>query len=158
MRQDQDPDDSHDEDVDRYQDQDNEYGRPVYQGTGLTVRALNAEEIQRFLDAHTGPPAQLLGSGWAALDPPGDPLVVPQTPPPATLPVVAAEPITCSLGSPGRSALAQYRRRRAVELASRPSAGRPGCRQPAWNDVELGPLQADHADRGARADADRPVV
>jgi hypothetical protein len=36
--------------------------------------------------------------------------VVPRTPP--------AEPITGSLGSPGRSALAQYRRRRAVELAA----------------------------------------
>ena len=86
------------------------FGTPVYQGSGLSVRALTAEELQRFLDAHTGQPAQLLGSGWAAHDPPGDPLVVPRTPP--------AEPITGSLGSPGRSALAQYRRRRAVELAA----------------------------------------
>ena len=56
---------------------------PVYQGTGLSVRALTAEELQRFLDAHAGQPAQLLGSGWAALDPPGHPLGVPRTPPAA---------------------------------------------------------------------------
>jgi hypothetical protein len=117
MRQHHDPDDVHDEDLDRYDDQDDELGRPVYQGTGLTVRELNAEELQRFLDAHAGQPARLLGSGWAALDPPGDPLGGPRTPPAATLPVVPAEPITGSLGIPGRSALAQYRRRRADELA-----------------------------------------
>ena len=50
-----------------------ELGRPVYQGDGLSVRELTAEELQRFLDAHAGQPAQLLGSGWAALDPPGHP-------------------------------------------------------------------------------------
>jgi hypothetical protein len=117
MRHHQDPDDFHDEDLNRYEDEDDEFGRPVYQGTGLTVRALNAEELQRFLDAHAGQPAELLGSGWAALDPPRNPLGVPRTPPAATLPTVPAEPITGSLGSPGRSALAAYRRRRALELA-----------------------------------------
>jgi nuclease-like protein len=116
MRQHPDPVDFHHEDLDRYDDQD-EFGRPVYQGTGLTVRALNAEELQRFLDAHAGQPAELLGSGWAALDPPGDPLGGPRIPPAATLPVVPAEPPAGSLGSPGRSALAEYRRRRALELA-----------------------------------------
>jgi hypothetical protein len=116
MRQHQDPDDFHDEDLDG-ENLDDEFGRPVYQGTGLTVRALNAEELQRFLDAHAGQPAQLLGSGWTALDPPGHPLGGPRTPPAATLPVVPAEPVTGSLGSPGRSALAAYRRRRALELA-----------------------------------------
>ena len=35
------------------------------------VRALTAEELQRFLDAHKGQPAQLLGSGWASLHPVG---------------------------------------------------------------------------------------
>jgi hypothetical protein len=122
MRQHQDPDDFH-EDLDRHDDEDEdeedleELGTPVYQGTGLSVRALTAEELQRFLDAHQGQPAQLLGSGWAALDPPGHPLGVPRTPPAATMPVVPAE-VTGSLGSPGRSALAAYQRRRAEELAA----------------------------------------
>jgi hypothetical protein len=120
MRQHHDPDDFHDEDLDPYDDEENleELGTPVYQGTGLSVRALTPEELQRFLDAHAGQPAQLLGSGWAALDPPGHPLGGPRTPPAATLPVVPAGPITGSLGSPGRSALAAYRRRRATELAA----------------------------------------
>jgi Nuclease-related domain len=125
MRQHQDPDDFHHEDLDRYNDEDEEeleeleeLGTPVYQGTGLSVRALTAEELQRFLDAHAGQPAELLGSGWAALDPPGHPLGVPRTPPAPTMPVVPAEPPAGSLGSPGRSALAEYRRRRAEELAA----------------------------------------
>jgi hypothetical protein len=37
------------------------------------VRALTAEELQRFLDTHPGQSAQLLGSGWAALEPPERP-------------------------------------------------------------------------------------
>jgi hypothetical protein len=117
MRQYQDPNDFHDQDLDRDDDQDHEYGRPVYQGTGLTVRELNAEELQQFLDAHAGQPARLLGSGWTALDPPGDPLGGPRTPPAPTA-AVPAQPIGGRLGSPGRSALAQYRRRRALELAA----------------------------------------
>jgi hypothetical protein len=107
MRQHPDPDDYEDEDLE-------ESGTPVYQGTGLSVRALTAEELQRFLDAHAGEPAELLGRGWSALDPPGDPSGVPRTPPAAALRVVPAE-VT---GSPGRSALAAYRRRRARELAA----------------------------------------
>jgi hypothetical protein len=107
------PDDYEDEDEEDLE----ELGTPVYQGTGLSVRALTAEELQRFLDAHTGQPAELLGRGWAALDPPGHPAGGPRTPPAATLPVVPAE-VTGSLGSPGRSALAAYRRRRAEELAA----------------------------------------
>jgi hypothetical protein len=117
MRQHQDPDPYEEDEEDL-----EELGTPVYQGTGLSVRALTAEELQRFLDAHQGQPARLLGSGWAALDPPWHPLGVPRTPPgaeleaPGPLPVVPAE-VTGSLGSPGRSALAAYRRRRAEELA-----------------------------------------
>jgi hypothetical protein len=118
MRQHQDPGDFHHEDLDRYDYEDDEYGRPVYQGTGLTVRELNAEELQRFLDAHHDQPTQLLGSGWAALDPPGDSHGGPRTPPAPTLPVVPAEPVTGSHGSPGRSALVEYRRRRVLELAA----------------------------------------
>jgi hypothetical protein len=90
-------------------------GTPVYQGSGLSVRALTAEELQRFLDAHHDQPAELLGGDWAALDPPGHPLGGPRTPPAATLPTLPAE-VTGSLGSPGHSALAAYRRRRAEEL------------------------------------------
>jgi len=113
MRQHQDPD-PYDED----EEDPEELGTPLYQGSGLSVRALTAEELQRFLDAHHGQPAQLLGSGWTALDPPGDPLGGPRTPPAATLPVAPAEPPAGSLGSPGRSALVEYRRRRALELAA----------------------------------------
>jgi hypothetical protein len=111
MRQHPDPYEEDEEDLE-------ELGTPVYQGTGLSVRALTAEELQRFLDAHAGQPAELLGSGWATLDPPEHPLGGPRTPPAATLPVVPAEPPAGSLGSPGRSALAAYRRRRAEELAA----------------------------------------
>jgi hypothetical protein len=122
------PDDFHDEDLHPYDGDDEdedleELGTPLYQGTGLSVRALTAEELQRFLDAHAGQPARLLGSGWAALEPPAHPLGGPRTPPeagleaPGPLPVVPAE-VTGSHGSPGRSALAAYRRRRAEELAA----------------------------------------
>jgi Nuclease-related domain len=115
MGQHHDPDD-HDQDL------DGDLGRPIYQGDGLTVRELGAEELQRFLDAHASQPARRLGSGWAALDPPGHPHRGPRTPPqadaPGSQPAVPAGPITHSLGSPGRSALAQYRRRRALELAA----------------------------------------
>jgi hypothetical protein len=106
-------------DPDPYEDEEDleELGTSVYEGTGLSVRALTAEELQRFLDAHHGQPAQLVGSGWAALDPPGHPFGGPRTPPPATQPMVPAEPITGRYGSPGRSALGAYRRRRALELA-----------------------------------------
>jgi hypothetical protein len=103
-----------------YEDEDEEdleeLGTPVYQGTGLSVWALTAEELQRFLDAHQSQPAQLPGSGWAALDPPRHPLGGPRTPPAPTA-AVPAEPVVGSLGSPSRSALAAYRRRRAEELA-----------------------------------------
>ena len=120
MHQHQDPDDFH-EALDRYDDGDEEnaeeLGTPVYQGTGLSVRALTAEELQQFLDAHADQPVGLLGSGWAALDPSGHPLGGSRTPPAPTLPVVRAVPPAGSLGSPGHSALAAYRRRRAEELA-----------------------------------------
>jgi len=89
-----------------------------------SVRALTAEELQRFLDAHTGHPTQPLGSGWAALDPAGHPAGVPWAAPEAApaLPgpprSAPAEPAEATAGSPGRSALAQYRRRRREELAA----------------------------------------
>src|SRR5215213_11221350 len=105
-------------DPDDYEDEEDldEFGRPLYQGSGLTVRELTAEELQGFLDGHQGQPAQLLGSGWAGLDPPAS-LGVPWTPLAATQPMAPAGPPAGSLGRPGRSALVEYRRRRALELA-----------------------------------------
>jgi hypothetical protein len=112
MRQHHHPDDFHDEDEDL-----EELGTPLYQGSGLSVRALTAAQLQRFLDAHHGQPAELLGSGWTGLDPPTHPLEGPRTPPAATPPLRPAE-VTGSLGRPGRSALAESRRRRTLELAA----------------------------------------
>ena len=106
----------HDPDDLNHQDLD-DLGRPVYHGDGLSVRELSAEELQRFLDAHAGQPAQLLGSGWAALNPSGHPEGVPRTPRAGTA-AAPAEPITGSHGRPGRSALLEYRRRRALERAA----------------------------------------
>jgi hypothetical protein len=111
---------------DGYEDEDDleALGTPIYQGSGLSVRALTAEQLQRFLDAHAGQPAQRLGSGWAALDPSARPRWGPRTPPaaepgpPEPQPPVPAQQPTGCLGRPGRSALAQYRRRRAAELAA----------------------------------------
>src|SRR5829696_7691079 len=111
MRQHPDPDGFHDQGLNRY-DEDDEFGRPLYQGSGLTVRELNAEQLQGFLDAHASRPARRLGSGWAALDP-AAPRGVSWTPSAPTA-AVPAEPVT---GRPGRSALVEYRRRRALELA-----------------------------------------
>jgi hypothetical protein len=114
------PDDFHDQDLDPYdgdEEELEELGAPVYQGSGLSVRALTAEELQRFLDAHHGQPAELLGSGWAALDPPRHAPEFPRTPPVPTPLALPAGPPSGSLGSPGRSALVAYRRRRAEELA-----------------------------------------
>jgi hypothetical protein len=99
-------------------------GTPFYQGNGLSVRALTAEELQRFLDAHADQPAEVLGSGWAAPDRPGHPLTVPRTAPgaepasPPSEPALPAQQATGSLGYPGRSARTHYRRRRADELAA----------------------------------------
>jgi len=101
MRQHQDPDDVHHEDADRYDEDEEdleELGTPLYQGTGLSVRALTAEELQRFLDAHAGQPARLLGSGWAALDPPGHSLGGPRTPPGAEPPPSCSAPRSAMTG------------------------------------------------------------
>src|SRR6266508_1005771 len=146
MRQHQDPDD-HDEDLDRHEEEEEEeeeeedleeLGTPVYQGTGLSVRALTAEELQRFLEAHQGQPAELLGSGWTALDLPRDPLGVSQTrlgagrEPAGPQPSVAAEPPSGSLGSPGRSALVAWRLRfRPSEQARTWQRGAHGERRTA---------------------------
>jgi hypothetical protein len=49
----------HDQDLDRYdvqEEEEEELGTPLYKGSGLSVRALTAEELQRFLDAHAGRP------------------------------------------------------------------------------------------------------
>jgi hypothetical protein len=100
----------------------------VYEGTGLSVRAFTAEELDRFLDAHAGQPAQLFGGGWDTLQSPAQPTRRPfrgssdplgpattgwQTPLPAA-PRLAPRG---GYGSPGRSALQTYRQQRAAELA-----------------------------------------
>jgi len=101
-----------------------ELGTPFYQGNGLSVRALTAEELQQFLDAHADQSTELLGSGWAALDRRSHPRNVPRTPPgaapapPQPQPALPAQPAAGSLGHPGRSAHTQYRRRRTAELAA----------------------------------------
>jgi hypothetical protein len=108
---------------------DLEFGTPVYEGTGLSVRALTAKELDRFLAAHADQPAELLGSGWDALQPSapqttGAPL--PGSPDPlgpAALGWPGSRPAGPRLaprggyGSPGRSALQRYRQERAAELA-----------------------------------------
>jgi hypothetical protein len=48
-----------------------ELGTPVYEGTGLSVRALTAEQLERFLQAQHGQPARLLGRGWSTFAEPG---------------------------------------------------------------------------------------
>jgi hypothetical protein len=58
------------------------FGTPVYQGSGLSVRALSAEEVQRFLDAQPRPARPVAGgrlgrprptgaSLWGSPDPSG---------------------------------------------------------------------------------------
>jgi hypothetical protein len=110
--------------------QELELGTPVYEGTGLSVRALTAEELDRFLAAHAGQPARLLGSGWDALQPPAEPTGAPLRGSPDPDPLGPAalgwqSPVPAGprlgrrggYGSPGRSALKTYRQQRAAELA-----------------------------------------
>jgi hypothetical protein len=109
-----DPDPDKDKDLE-------ELGALVYAGSGLSVRALTAEQLQRFLESHTGQPTQPLGSGWAALDPAGHPPGVPWPSPeaaPARPGPPRSAPAQAAAGSPGRSALAQYRQRRGQKLAA----------------------------------------
>jgi hypothetical protein len=101
---------------------DEELGTPVYEGTGLTVRALTHEQLARFLHAHAQEPARLLDAGWDQPSPPAPPtaglpdpsgLVAPGWPAP-----VLADPTRTprgGYGTPGRSALATYQRERARE-------------------------------------------
>jgi hypothetical protein len=110
---------------DPYEEEDLEVlGTPVYEGTGLSVRALTAQELQRFLDAHAGQPAHLVVSGWTAMDPSAHALGASRTPAAAEHELAGprsaepADPVGGRFGSPGRSALAQYRHRRATELVA----------------------------------------
>jgi Nuclease-related domain len=126
-RPDPDPDDQAAEGLDPWSAGDLEeleLGTPVYEGTGLSVRALTAEELDRFLQAHAGQPTQLLGSGWERLQPTEAPLrgsPVPLGPAalgwPAPLPAGPGLAPRGGYGSPGRSALKTYRQQRAAELA-----------------------------------------
>jgi hypothetical protein len=116
-----DPDDEYDRDD---LDDDQELGTPVYEGTGLTVRALTHEELTRFLDAHADEPARLLGAGWDQLEPTPPAAAAPDSSDPSgpagvgwPAPVLADPTRTprAGYGTPGRSALAMYRRERARE-------------------------------------------
>jgi hypothetical protein len=133
----------HDPDDLDHQDLDDDLGRPIYHGDGLSVRELTAAELQRFLDAHAGQPARVLGSGWAALNPSGHPEGVPRTPPAGTA-AAPLEPVTGSHGRPGRSALVAYRRRRALERAA-------WTRSLAWRAPLVGAAAITAAVLGARA-------
>jgi hypothetical protein len=108
-------------------DDDGELGTPVYDGTGLTVRALTHEQLARFLDAHAEEPARLLGAGRERHQPqpstpPTQPAPDPAGPAAAGWPAPAvADPTRIprgGYGTPGRSALATYRRERARERAA----------------------------------------
>jgi hypothetical protein len=119
-----DPDDLEPDDLDDLDD--GELGTPVYEGTGLTVRALTHEELARFLDAHAGEPVRLLGTGWDQ-PPPPQPPPVRRAPDPSgaagagwPAPVLADPTRTPAggYGTPGRSAAAMYRRERARERAA----------------------------------------
>ncbi len=81
-------------------------GRPIYQ-----VRGLTEAELARFLAAHAGQPARLVGSGWNHLEPAKTPASSPAGP------LAVAGPPRGSYGDPGASAQAVYRRLRAAELA-----------------------------------------
>jgi hypothetical protein len=89
-------------------------GQPIYQGDSLQVRGLTEAELARFLAAHTGQPARLVGSGWNHLEPAEAPPL--SSPDPAGSLAVAGPP-RGSYGEPGASARAIYRRLRAAELA-----------------------------------------
>jgi hypothetical protein len=89
---------------------------------------LTAEELDRFLAAHADQPAQLLGSGWDALQPSAQPTTAPPWGSPDPLgPTTSGWPAPLparprlaprgGYGSPGRSALQTYRQHRAAELA-----------------------------------------
>jgi hypothetical protein len=110
MHQPQPPDPDPDDDLEQL-------GRLIYQGDGLQVRGLSEEELARFLAAHAGQPARLLGSGWDHLDRRhgGNPTLPSQVEPAQAL--ASAEPPRGSYGTPGASARQVYRRRRAAELA-----------------------------------------
>ncbi|HYT26967.1 MAG TPA: nuclease-related domain-containing protein [Actinomycetota bacterium] len=119
------PDDFDDLEPDDFDDGEG-FGTVVYEGTGLTVRALTAEQVDRFLDAHTGEPARLLGGGWDQR-PPLPPPPVGDAPDSSgaagagwPAPVLADPTRTPAggYGTPGHSALAMYRRERARELAA----------------------------------------
>jgi Nuclease-related domain len=103
------PDPDPDDDLERL-------GQPIYQGDGLQVRGLSEEELARFLAAHAGQPARLVGSGWNHFDSlQGDnPTLPPRVEPKA---LASAGPLRGSYGTAGASARAIYRRLRAAELA-----------------------------------------
>jgi hypothetical protein len=116
-----------DEDLDGYHDEDGhdeedleELGTPVYQGSGLSVRALTAEELQRFLEATTT--SRL--SCWAAA---GMPWTQPGTPrgSPEPLLGLALSPRPAD-NSAGRAARRQPRQPWPLRAGRLPAAPRRG--------------------------------
>jgi hypothetical protein len=89
-------------------------GQPIYQGDGLQVRGLTEEDLARFLAAHAGQPARLVGSGWNNLKHAEAPAL---SPPDPARPMGSVGLPRGSYGTPGASARAIYRRLRAAELA-----------------------------------------
>jgi hypothetical protein len=140
----------HDPDDLDHQDLDDGLGRPVYHGDGLSVRELSAEELQRFLDAHTGQPAQLLGSGWAAWTLQGIPRgcpgplrLGPRRRPPSQSPAATVAPAARPWSSTGGGVRSSWPRGPAVwpggHRWSAPQGSPatcllpwPACRGPGW--------------------------
>jgi hypothetical protein len=162
MRQQQEPDDFHDEDedLDRYdegEDEDlEELGTPVYQGSGLSVRALTAEELQRFLDRPPTPARPAAGRRlgrprptrpppWGSPDPTGPdapgraghrqpgqprPLRPGRLPAPPRHRAGRLDPQPGLAGAAGRRRRPRRRRARRPDRPATRRAGRPGGHRP----------------------------
>jgi hypothetical protein len=99
-----DPDDEHDD----FEDAELEAIEPLYQSPGLTVRPLTAEQARRLVDQWTRDPDVTRPRAYTPTPAQSDRPVWPDG---------AARP-GASLGSPGASTHAQYRRLRAAEWAT----------------------------------------
>jgi hypothetical protein len=102
----------------------------VYEGTRLSVRALTAEKLDRFLQAHAGQPAQLLGSGWDALQPPSRPpghsVGFPRAPRPGRARLAGAPARRAAAGAARRVRQPRLLRPACLPAAVRRRAGRLG--------------------------------
>jgi hypothetical protein len=64
-------------DPDPYKDDPEALGVPVYEGSGLSVRALTTEELQQFLDAHVDSPPSFSAAAGLPLTHQGSPMGFP---------------------------------------------------------------------------------